>query len=323
MSKTAHRFIRVAILLAILAFVVFLLTPSALVRSAVVPELPEDLDSYLAASERDVTTRYGLIPGTEKRIRWQVHNNRTEYAVVYLHGFSATRQAYAPTPELIADALGANLFETRLTGHGRVEQAMTGIVAEDWLEDAAEALAIGARIGDRIILIGTSTGATLALAMGGDASFERVDTLVLISPNFAPADSNAGLLTGPAGPVIARLLVGETRTWTPHNERHGRFWTTSYPITAAVEMMRLVDHVQSRLPLDLGSDVLVLISPDDRVVSPAATLAAVGKIGAPRKQLLEFEDVGDPSRHVLAGDILSPDTTEQVAAAIVEFVRAL
>ena len=35
---------------------------------------------------------------------------------------------------------------------------------------------------------------------------------------------------------------------------------------------------------------------------------------------VEIEDAGDPSHHVLAGDILSPGMTDQVAAAIVDFV---
>lgn len=315
-----RKLVSIALILALVALVVFLLTPSSLVNSTTAPALPDDLDRYLADRERGVAERYGLVPGTDKRVRWQAGRARTEYAVVYLHGFSASRQAFAPTPEIVADALGANLFETRLTGHGRVEEAMADFRAEDWLDDAAEALTIGARLGDRIVLIGTSTGATLSLAMANHPAFRSVSALILVSPNFAPVNENAQLLTGPAGPTLARLLVGDTRSWEPHNEQQARYWTTSYPIDATVEVMRLVDYVQSLLPLDIGSGVLVLVSPADTVVSPRATSEAIAKLSAPRKQLVEVADVGDPSNHVLAGDILSPDTTEEVAAAIVAFV---
>jgi alpha-beta hydrolase superfamily lysophospholipase len=33
------------------------------------------------------------------------------------------------------------------------------ISAQDWLDDARETLAIGRRIGERVVMIGTSTGA--------------------------------------------------------------------------------------------------------------------------------------------------------------------
>ncbi len=170
-----------------------------------------------------------------------------------LPGFSATRQEIAPTAELVADALGANLFETRLAGHGRTTNAMQGVVAEDWLADAAEALAIGAKIGDRTILVGTSTGATLAMAMVGHAAMDNVEAIVMVSPNFAPQEPGARWLTRPLGPLLARIFIGETRSWTPKNEEQGLYWSTSYPMATVIEVMRLVrltDHPNLRVSLD-------------------------------------------------------------------------
>jgi esterase/lipase len=310
----------VALVLLLLA-VAWMLTPAALVNPATVPALPEDLDGYLAARELGAGRDFPLIRGTEKRLRWASPGARTRYSVVYLPGFSATRQEIAPVPELVADALGANLFETRLAGHGRVAGAMLGVYAEDWLADAAEALAIGSRIGERVVVIGTSTGATLAMAMAGHPAAGSVETMVLVSPNFRPADRRAGLVTGPAGPLLARLLIGETRSWTPHNELQARYWATKYPVDAAVEVMRLVDFTWESLPLDLPADLLVFYSPNDTVVSPAATLEALEQVHAHRKRLLAIESAGDPSNHVLAGDVLSPDRTDEVAAAIVAFIH--
>jgi len=221
----------------------------------------------------------------------------------------------------VAAALGANLFETRLSGHGQTEQQLHEVRAEDWLADTAEALAIGARLGDRTVVIGTSTGGTLALAMSNEPAADTVSDIVLISPNVQPSDGNAAWLTRPAGPLIARLVAGDTRSWEAYNELQARFWSTSYPIEAAIEVMRLVDMLNARLPLQLQQNLLVLLSPNDTVVSPAATKQAYEQIDAPHKALIEIEDAGDPSNHVLAGDILSPDSTDAVAAMIVDFVR--
>jgi len=310
----------ITLIVSALAAAGWLLTPKSLNNAAATPALPADISRYVMERERTAAASYALTPGAEKRIRWQQEGVRTHYAVVYLPGFSATRQEIAPTTEIVADALGANLFETRLAGHGRASQAMQGVRAEDWLEDAAEALAIGAQLGERIVVIGTSTGATLALAMAGHPVMDTVETIVMISPNFAPRDSAARWLTRPAGPLLARLTVGQTRSWAPHNDEQGRYWSTSYPMATVVEMMRLVDYTNSKLPLKLGQSLLTILSPNDTVVVPEATRRALEQIESPRTQLIEVGDVGDPSNHVLAGRILSPDNTATIAAQIVEFI---
>ena len=303
--------------------VAYLNTPPALVSAATTPELPDDIDSYLADAEQQVAARYELIPDTEKRLTWYAEPGvRTAYAVVNLHGFSATRQETAPLAERVAAALAANLFETRLSGHGHSERPMDAVRAEDWLADAAEALAIGARLGERIVVIGTSTGGTLALAMSNHEAAASVSDIVLISPNLQPRDSKARWLTRPAGPLIARFIAGDTRSWEAHNEMQARYWSTTYPVEAAVEVMRLVDALNAGLPMKLHQNLLVLQSPEDQVVSPEATRQAFEQISAPRKQLIEIEDAEDPSNHVLAGDILAPESTSRIAATIIDFIRA-
>ncbi|NNL62879.1 MAG: alpha/beta fold hydrolase, partial [Woeseiaceae bacterium] len=247
---------------------------------------------------------------------------RTRYSVVYLHGFSATRQEIAPTAERVADRLGANLFETRLTGHGHGRLPMHEVRAEDWLADGVEALGIGAAIGDEVIVIGTSTGSTLALALADHELMQQVAALILISPNMAPADPKALWLTRPAGPLLARLIAGNTRSWTAHNAEQERYWSTSYPTDATVEVMRLVDLAGRRAAQPLPPPVLMMLSPDDSVISPARARTTFDELDAPHKKLVEFADSSDPSSHILAGRILSPDTTGRVVDDIVRFVEA-
>jgi esterase/lipase len=311
-----------AAMAATIGAVVYATTPGALVNAASVPALPDDIDVFVESSERLAAESFPLIPDTRKRIVWRQPGVRTEYAVVYLHGFSATRQETAPLSELVADALGANLFETRLEGHGRAEMALQGVAAEDWIDDTAEALAIGSRLGDKVVVIGTSTGGTLALAMTGHEVADDVSHVVLLSPNIQPRNESARWATRPAGRLLARLFVGPTRSWTPHNEQQALYWTTSYPTDAAIEMMRLVDFVDTRLDVPLDAALLVLLSPEDEVVSPEATKAAFRRIDAPRKELLEIVDSLGPSSHILAGDILAPESTSRVAAKIIDFSSA-
>ncbi len=296
------------------------LTPSPLASLPATPSLPADLDDYVAASESSAHERFPLIPETGKRIRWQTPGEKTEWAVVYVHGFSATRQEIAPATEMIADRLGANLFETRLTGHGRAHGVMLETTADDWLADAAEAIAIGHRIGNRVVLMGTSTGATIVLAMAEHPLMQQVDSIVLISPNFAPFDPNSRWLTGPAGPLIARLLVGDTRSFEPLNAEQERYWSTTYPTASIVEVMRVVDRVNSVASRNFQQDMLMLVSPDDRVVSVQAAIEGFSKITARSKTTIEFTSSTDPSSHVLGGRIVSPDSTDELVDVIVDYV---
>ncbi len=291
-------------------------------RSGVeVPTLPEDLDAWLAASEARIPD---LREGSARTIVWAGadQHRRTPLAVVYLHGFSADRHEIEPVPRGVAGALGANLYYSRLTGHGRDGAALAGANVEDWLSDAEEAMTIGTRLGERVIVMGTSTGGTLALWLGAQRRWkDSLAALVLLSPNLALRSRAARLLVGPWGRFVVRLILGPERCFEPRNEAQSRHWTTCYPSSAILSVTALVRIVRA-LPLEeVNAPVFMAYSPLDRVVDPSAALAALGRIGSPLKRSLVVEGDEDTQHHVLAGDILSPGTTAPVAREIIEFLE--
>lgn len=283
--------------------------------------LPQDLDSYLARTE---AAHPDIVPGTEKKIVWaRAPGEQTPLAVVYVHGFSASRQETAPLAGRVAEQLHANLYSTRLTGHGRGSSAMLEGSVKSWVNDMHEAVEIGKRLGRRVMIVGTSTGGTLATWQAAQGDQEEIAALVLLSPNFGTADRRTRILTWPWGAQLAELLVGKTRSWKPVNEAHGRYWTSSYPVRALLPMMGLV---KMALSLDLPAlkvPTLVIYSPDDRTVDTAAIMAVFEEIGAEQKKLIPYRQAGDPDQHVLAGDILSPESTAPLAGMIVDFLAEL
>ena len=274
-----------------------------------------DLKTYLAEPSAS------LIPGTEKRIVWQTENQRTEWSVVALHGFSASRQETAPLAETVANSLGANLFETRFAAHGLRENALVDVHAEQWLDDVADALTIGRMIGDKVVVLAVSNGATLATSMLDHPAMEAVDTLIMVSPNFAPADPKAMWVTRPGGPLLLRMIAGETRTWEALNEQQALYWTTRYPSKTLIEVIRGVNRALSKIESTPAPRVQVFYSPDDQVVSVPALLSAFDAIRSPQKELIPVLESGEPSAHVLAGDIISPDNTLPIAERIVDFIQ--
>jgi esterase/lipase len=283
------------------------------------PALPENLVDYLARAEARFDD---IVPGTEKTIVWaRPEQRRTPLSIVYLHGFSATRQETAPLSERVAAALGANLYYTRLTGHGRPAAALAQATVADWLSDAAEALEIGKRIGERVVVIGCSTGATLATWLALNRH-EHLHALVLMSPNFALRDTSSEMLTWPWARYLIPVVMGADYAWQPHNEQQARYWTYRYPSTALLPMIALVKHVRDSDFTALTTPVLVIYSRDDEVVQPAAIERVYSEFGSARKQLIAIPQSAHAVKHVLAGDILDPDNTGPVSELIVKFVVA-
>lgn len=316
MKKIFIGFVSVVLILA----VVFLAGPRTEINLQLRPlNLPEDLDQYLGQSEAQFTD---IVPGTEKTIIWaNAAKTKTPLSIIYLHGYSASRQETAPLSDELAAQLGANLFYARLTGHGRPGEALAEATVNDWLNDTQEAFEIGQRLGERVIVIGTSTGGTLAAWLAQQPNTEAVLAYVLISPNFAPRDPNAEILTWPWAEQSAQLLLGPEYTWTPRNAEQAQYWTHRYPSTALATMLGLVNYVRSSDLRSIEKPVLVIYSPNDQVVNAQEVERRYAQIGSTVKELVPITQSGNPEYHVLAGDILDPSNTQPVQEIILGFIR--
>ena len=298
--------------------------PVVLKTEPMAPEaLGPDLDAYLAEAEAAYDD---IRPNVEKRIQWAgAAGAKTPLAVIYLHGFSATHREIAPVPENLAAALGANLYQSRLAGHGRSGDAMAEPWAETWMADVAEAMAIGRRLGEEIVVIGVSTGGTLATLAAADPGLNRdLKGVILVSPNFGPNVSMAPLLSLPLARHVLPLIIGRERAWEPRNEDQAKYWTYRYPTDAVFTMARTV---KAALGLDHGAidlPVLALFSDADQVVKAATTRKVLGAWGGPvtivNPTLTEADDA---SAHVIAGDIISPNQTGFATDTMREWIEGL
>ncbi len=291
--------------------------------------LPADLDGWLAAREGVFTD---LVPGTQKRIVWHgAPGVRTPLSVVYVHGFSASSEETRPVPDMVAEALGANLYFTRLAGHGRGD-ALAAASADDWMTDLAEALAIGDRTGDRMVVVATSTGAALVLAglatpelRAAMPAAEKVAGVAMISPNLRLASARDNwVLDLPGAARFVPSLIGAEQVWPARNPDHARYWTLRYPTAALFPMAHAMRAARAADPGRVNVPLLVLTSPDDVVVSPPATAAMAARWGGPVEQESWPLRAGmDHEAHVIAGDIRSPGMTKTAADRIIRWAEGL
>lgn len=284
--------------------------------------LPGDLDAYLSDQE----SRFSDIkPGNQRQIVWAypASRARTPLAIIYIHGFSASPGELRPLPDLVAKQLGANLYYARLAGHGRSGDAMIEGSVSAWVNDFAESVAIGRKLGERVIVMGTSTGATLVTwAAGQPALMADVAGLVQISPNYGIQAAGSGLLTMPWAEKLVPLIAGERRSFEPSNALHAQYWTHEYPSLAVLPMGALIKLVNQADPATIATPSLFIFSPLDKVIQPQLVAETAAKWGGPTKTI-EVTDSTDPNNHVLAGDALSPNTTERLAQETVEWIKTL
>lgn len=314
-------FVVVVILVVAAAGALFLGPRDRIARGAPVAIDGRGVAEVLAAREAafdDIT------PGVEARVIWAgAPETETPLSILYLHGFSASSEEIRPVPDLVAEALGANLIYARLTGHGRDGDALAAARAGDWVDDAALFLDLARAAGERVLVIGTSTGGTLAAYAATDADMARdVAGMVMLSPNFRVANPAAILTEMGFARRLVPLLVGAERRFQPLNDGQARFWTTRYGTDALTSLGTLMRETRSR---DFGAvsvPVLAIFSDLDQVVSAAATREALLSWGGPVTLApLEMPGAGaDPFHHVIAGDILSPTMTAPVTQLILDWV---
>ncbi len=267
-----------------------------------------------------------ITPGVEKRVIWQpgFRERRTPVSILYVHGFSATSQEIRPVPDRVAQALDANLIYTRLHGHGRDGAALAQASVSDWMGDMAEGLEAARAVGDQVVVIATSTGATLTAAALLDPEMSRdVAAVVLVSPNFGIHDRAASLLALPGARYWLPLLAGRESSFEPRNDGQAIFWTSRYPTVALMPMAAMVRKVAGLDFSGVQVPALFWLSDEDQVVRPdiSREIAASWGGGA-RVQAVSMGPGDDPNAHVIAGDILSPGQSEAAILAMVDWLHA-
>ena len=321
--KFLLRFIAVLALLGVLLWFVGPYEDATLETSFDDSVLEDGVGTYLLWQESKFDD---IAEGVQKQVIWAAGPERkAPWAVLYIHGFSATAQEIRPVPDDVAAKLGANLIFTRLQGHGRSGDAMAEATVPGWMNDVAEGLAVARKIGDRVLVISTSTGGTLAAAAAVDeALMQDVAGIVMVSPNFGVNNPVASLLTWPAARYWLPLLAGTQRSFEAQNEAHGIYWTTSYPSVATLPMGALIKAVDG---LDLGRakvPALFIFADDDKVVRADLTRAVAAEWGGAVEILNPTLGPGDDSfAHVIAGDILSPNQTAPTVGAILGWAKGL
>ncbi len=236
--------IRIAIPLVLILLYLAGPRPEAPIYNTSFPKVNSSLVGLADSISKAEAANKAIKPNNEARIVWANDSLpvKTPWAIVYLHGFTASQMEGDPVHRDIARVFGMNLYLARLSDHGLAsERALEQLSPDRLWETAKQALAIGHHLGNRVILMSTSTGGTLALKLA-QMFPEKVDALINYSPNVRINNPVAPLLNKPWGEQIATLALGRfVDSSSSSDSLISQYWTVKYRTNALCQLEELVE----------------------------------------------------------------------------------
>ncbi len=276
------------------------------------PNLPKNYDSlvdFITKKEH----QHHVKAGNNAEIIWfdSLHK-KTEYVIVYLHGFSASREEGNPVHFNMAKKFGCNLYLSRLANHGiDTTDELVNMTAENLWESAKEALAIGKQLGNKVILMGTSTGASLALHLA--SQYPDVNSLVLMSPNIAINNPTAWVLNNHWGLQIARMVNGSNYNFANDSSvLYKKYWNWKYRLEALVQLQEYIETAMINENFKkVEQPVLCLYyfkdeQNQDPVIKVSEVKKMLGQLSTPDEYKIQ-KAIPNVQNHVLGSYVLSKD----------------
>ena len=306
---------RFLMLFLLLIMVVYILgpKPEPAKLSKDLPSLSASISSmeeYVEENDKGLKIK----PDNESRIIWANDSikERTEYCLLYLHGFSASWYEGYPANVEFAKHFGFNAYFPRLASHGIVtDDPLIDMTPDRLWESAKKALMIARGLGKKVIIMSTSTGGTLGLKLAADFP-EYVDALILYSPNIRINNGAAFLLSKPWGLQIGRKVAGG-KYRTPSNDfgpKECQYWNCKYRVEALVYLQQLIDETMKKETYEKVSAPVFLgyyykdDEHQDETVKVSAMLKMFDQLGTPKTQKVK-EAFPDAGNHVIACELTS------------------
>ena len=269
-----------------------------------VSDINENIDDYLEQKESEVSDIY---PYAEKTVFWNnSKKNKTKYSIVFIHGFTTTGYQSKEFLNKLSAELNANLFMTRLSGHGVPYEGTKQMQIDKIMYDVAEAIIIGERIGENVILIGHSLGGALSMLAADDELLsKKIDTLVLFAPGnsgispFAFMNTLISSLVDRTG-SLCWLIDCDPRSFMdlPEDEKWENYFATDFDTNIFYQIARIPFATDSISYDTISTSALVFYDENDQLVN-AGKLKSNFEKWAAKNKVVSIETLEtDRGRHM-------------------------
>lgn len=294
------------------------LTPSASWTD--IPDSVNQMDAYIAAKESKTV----LKPGNEARVIWadSTQPKKTKIVFMYVHGFSASPMEGDPLHREVAKKFGANLLLARVAGHGVPDSDSTyaNVTADDYYQSVENYYAIAKKLGDEVVVLGTSFGGAMSLVLA--ANHPEIRALMLYGPCIAIKDPNATLLDNPWGLQMAHLITGSDYRDIPvMAPGHAENWSLHYRLEGVVAIQNFLTNAMKKevfakvkMPVFMGYYYKDQ-EHQDQVVSVDAMKVMFEQLGTPAS-LKKSEAFPNSGNHVITSNLLGKLTDKPIASSV-------
>ncbi|HEY3351839.1 MAG TPA: alpha/beta fold hydrolase [Polyangia bacterium] len=266
------------------ALIATLIVISILQRPSYAPRAlapPASFEAFLEAKLAQ-SRAAGARPGNEERLL-RVAPGRTPLAILYIHGYGASRAEGEEVVDRVAREVGANAYYLRLPGHGTTKEDQRRATYRDYLAAAEEALAAMPLLGDKTVVMGSSMGGLIATWLAA-AHPDRVAAIAVASPFYAFADGLAQTLFAiPGGRFVVELAKGKLRSSAggPRDVPGWQAYWYEQQYYAALQSLADLAHLVGTRPINarVRCPVLLLYYPGDQTASVAGMRRAFAEFG--------------------------------------------
>ena len=228
----------------------------------------------------------GMKSGNEAKIIWSENykEKQSPIAFVYLHGFGASSREGQPVMSMLSKKYNANVYLSRLKEHGLGrDDNYINLTPENYIASAKEALEIGKRIGEKVVLVSTSTGGTLSLKLASEDT--SILGLIMYSPFIGLKNPAFAAITTPEGKAGFIKMNGSEIVKQKRSEEEAKYWSTSYHMNGYEALVKML--IENMTPQTFSKvKVPVFVGyyykneeEQDQVVSVAAILKMYDGLG--------------------------------------------
>jgi carboxylesterase len=229
-----------------------------------------------------------LIPGSEP-----VYFEGNSTGILFIHGFTSSPYEMKPLSKYLKKHK-YTLSIPLLKGHGTDPSDLIGCRWYDWFEEVKEILFEMRKNCKTIVVVGLSTGATLALHL---AAHYQIEGVVALAPALILKEKKLKLL-----PLASFFKKYQNKRNGPDiSDDEAKKNAVTYdktPLKTVKELLNLYSHVKIDLP-DIYTPVLIIHSSRDHVADIKGAEYIYDHIKSSDKNFLKLEK----SYHVLTLDV--------------------
>lgn len=245
-----------------------------------------DFESFYKARLK-ISKKNNVRPGYEERFV-RITPGKSNLAILFIHGFGGSRAEGEMVVDRVSRKYRANTYYLRLPGHGTTKEDHASVEFEDYMNTVEEAFSMMHMIGEKIVIIGSSTGGTLATWLASKYP-DKVHAIILASPFYDFHDPVTRILDIPGGLALGKLAFGENRNADNTSPRkqpgYNDYWLTDQKYDALGALNKLQNFVnRDEIYRKITAPSLIFFyykneEQKDEVVSIDTILEALHKFG--------------------------------------------